>query len=203
MSSDLARILAYADAVDPADVANGVTRVANEIWQMPFWTAEFCATVIEAAELTGGFEPNPDDPVPGHEVSLATISPLLFQAVERDVGQRIWPVLMQQWPLIEYQGLRDAFVIRYRAGEQESLRLHQDIAQVSASVRLNSDYEGAALSFPRQGYDNRDQPVGSLLAWPSLVTHPHEATALTAGVKYGLTIWCELPGDLAHDLVYG
>ena len=33
----------------------------------------------------------------------------------------------------------------------------------------------------------------ALLAWPSLVTHPHEAGPLTSGVKYGLTIWCELP----------
>mgnify|MGYP000700423574 CR=1 FL=1 len=31
-------------------------------------------------------------------------------------------------------GLRDAFVIRYALGEQESLRIHHDVAQVSASV---------------------------------------------------------------------
>ena len=27
------------------------------------------------------------------------------------------------------------------------------------------------------------------------MTHLHEATRLTSGVKYALTIWCELPGD--------
>ena len=37
------------------------------------------------------------------------------------------------------------------------------------------------------------QPVGSLLAWPSLVTHPHETAPLRAGVKYGLTVWFDLP----------
>ena len=159
--------------------------------------AIFCASVIRAAEAVGGFEPDPDDPVPGYEVSLASISPALFAAVQDDVGVRVWPRLQTVWPLIEYRGLRDAFVIRYVPGEQEALRLHQDVAQVSATVRLNDGFEGAALRFPRQSYDNADQPVGSLLAWPSLVTHPHEATPLRAGVKYGLTIWCELPGDLA------
>lgn len=204
MTSDLECILGYVGAIDGDDSATRVTSVADEILQMPFWTPEFCATVIRAAEATGGFVPNPDDPVPGHEVSLATISPLLFQAVEHDIGVRVWPALVQHWPLIEYQGLRDAFVIRYREGEQESLRLHHDIAQVSASVRLNDEFEGAALHFPRQGFDNRDQPVGSLIAWPSLVTHPHEATKLTAGVKYALTIWCELPDDLANEAtIYG
>ena len=84
-------------------------------------------------------------------MSLAAISPALFAAVagrHRRAGLAAPPVA---WPLIEYRGLRDAFVIRYRAGEQESLRLHQDIAQVSATVRLNDGYEGAELAFPRQG----------------------------------------------------
>jgi hypothetical protein len=192
---DLTMLLTYSGAVDaPSDDA--LDEVAADIFRLPFWTPAFCAAVVRAAELVG-FEPDPDDPVPGHEVSLASISPVLFAAVQDDIGMRIWPQLQAVWPLIEYRGLRDAFVIRYRAGEQESLRLHQDIGQISGSVRLNDDYAGAALAFPRQAYDNARQPIGSLLAWPSLVTHPHEATQLTSGVKYALTVWCELPGDAA------
>jgi hypothetical protein len=191
---DLSMLLTYEGAIDDPDVPT--VEVAPDLYRMPFWTPAFCAAVVRAAELIG-FEPDPDDPVPGHEVSLATISPMLYRAVEHDIGTRVWPRLQEHWPLIEYRGLRDAFVIRYLPGEQESLRIHQDIAQVSATVRLNHGYSGAALEFPRQAYDNRDQPVGSLLAWPSLVTHPHAAGALTSGVKYGLTIWCELPGDAA------
>lgn len=192
-ADDLTRLLGYVDAVDPS-VEHPVA-VAPDVYQLPFWTPSFCDLVVRAAEAVG-FAPDPDDPVPGHEVSLAAISPALFGAVERDIGMRVWPQLQAEWPLIEYRGLRDAFVIRYRAGEQESLRLHQDIAQVSATVRLNDDHEGAELAFPRQGYSNRDQPVGTLLAWPSLVTHPHEASPLVSGTKYALTIWCELPDDL-------
>jgi hypothetical protein len=190
---DLTMLLTYAGAIDTPDGA-AVDQVAGDMYQLPFWTPAFCAAVIRAADLVG-FEPDLHDPVPGHEVSLATISPVLFAAVQDDIGRRVWPRLQAVWPLIEYRGLRDAFVIRYRAGEQESLRLHQDIGQVSATVRLNDGYEGGALAFPRQGYDNTDQPIGSLLAWPSLVTHPHEATRLTGGVKYALTIWCELPSE--------
>jgi len=191
--TELERVLGYAGAIDER---SGISQVGAELYLVPFWTADFCATVIRAAEALG-FVPDHDDPVPGHEVSLASISPALFHAVQNDVGTRIWPQLQSVWPMIEYTGLRDAFVIRYSPGEQESLRLHQDIAQVSASVRLNDDYEGAALTFPRQGYDNVAQPVGSLLAFPSLVTHPHEAAPLRSGIKYGLTIWCELPSDIA------
>jgi hypothetical protein len=189
---DLGRVLGYVGAAAADD---GIREVASDIYELAFWTPAFCAAVVRAAEAVG-FTPDPDDPVPGHEVSLAAISPALFHQVEVDIGMRVWPQLQQFWPLIEYRGLRDAFVIRYRADEQESLQLHQDVAQVSATVRLNAGFEGAELFFPRQGYDNGQIGVGRMIAWPSLVTHPHEARPLRSGTKYGLTVWCELPDDL-------
>lgn len=187
---DLERVLGYRDAVDPTV---GTRMIGPDLVVVPCWTAAFCSALIRAAEAVGAFEPQPDDPVPGHEVSLAVISPRLFAAVQDDLGSRIWPQLQQVWPLIDYHGLRDAFVIRYSLGEQEELRLHHDVAQVSASVKLNDTYEGAVLEFPRQQASNTDVPVGALLAWPSLVTHPHRSRPLRSGVKYSLTIWFELP----------
>jgi len=190
MADDLHRILGYHDAIDDRE---DVREWAPEVYAVPFWTADFCATVIRAAEAVGAFEPQPDDPVPGHEVSLAVISPRLFEAVEQDIGMRMWPLLRTVWPYIDYHGLRDAFVIKYEMGGQQHLRMHHDVAQVSASVKLNDGYEGAVLDFPRQGVDNTSLAVGEAIVWPSLVTHPHQATPLRSGVKYGLTIWCELP----------
>ena len=190
MADDLHRILGYHDAIDDRE---DVRELAPEVYAVPFWTADFCATVIRAAEAVGAFEPQPDDPVPGHEVSLAVISPRLFEAAEQDIGMRMWPLLRTVWPYIDYHGLRDAFVIKYEMGGQQHLRMHHDVAQVSASVKLNDGYEGAVLDFPRQGVDNTSLAVGEAIVWPSLVTHPHQATPLRSGVKYGLTIWCELP----------
>jgi len=189
---DLSRVLAYDGAIDRT---MGVSEVGPELLVVPFWTREMCSAVIRAAEAVGGFAPQPDDPVPGHEVSLALISPRLFEAVQNDLGARIWPQLQGHWPLIDYCGLRDAFVIKYSLDAQTELRIHHDVAQVSASVRLNDDYTGAELEFPRQHFDNSSVPVGSLLVWPSLVTHPHQTRALESGTKYGLTIWFELPGQ--------
>lgn len=190
--SDLQQILGYRGAV-PHDDSDELRRLGDELYLMSCWTPEFCATVIRAAEATDAFEPQPDDPVPGHEVSLAVISPRLYEIVQDDFGRRIWPRLRQAWPYIDYYGLRDAFVIRYALGEQESLRIHHDVAQVSATVKLNDGYEGGVLEFPRQGVDNRSQQVGEMLAWPSLVTHPHQTAQMVSGVKYGLTVWFELP----------
>jgi hypothetical protein len=189
-NSDLDLVLGYRGAESDAD---SLTEVGPEMFVVPFWTTAMCAAVIRAAEAVGGFEPHPDDPVPGHEVSLAAISPALYSRFEIDLGVRLWPLLLTRWPLIEYRGLRDAFVIKYEEGGQTELRLHHDVAQVSASMKLNDDYTGAELEFPQQGYVNRDLAVGSLLVWPSLVTHPHQTRPLASGVKYGLTVWFEIP----------
>ncbi|CAB4883604.1 unannotated protein [freshwater metagenome] len=187
---DLQRVLGYVDAIDDSVAMHAV---GPDLYVASFWTPQFCTAVIRAAEAVGAFEPQPDDPVPGHEVSLAVISPRLFECVQADIGQRLWPQLRSVWPYIDYHGLRDVFVIRYALGEQESLRIHHDVAQVSASIKLNDDYEGAELEFPLQGVTNAAVPIGSVLAWPSLVTHPHQTNLLRAGVKYALTVWCELP----------
>lgn len=191
---NLEAILGYDGARRDGDAA----MVAPEIITMPFWTPEFCATLIRAARAAGGFTPQNDDPVPGHEISLAVISPRLFEAVESDIGARMWPAIKKWWPYVDYHGLRDAFVIHYALGEQEELRMHHDVAQVSASIKLNDEYEGAELEFPRQNFTNTDVPVGDLIVWPSLVTHPHTSRPLLSGEKFSLTIWCELPMQLDY-----
>jgi hypothetical protein len=62
---------------------------------------------------------------------------------------------------------RPAFAIPARVTwgrAQVSLRVHHDVAQVSASVKLDVDYDGAELRFPRQGFANASVPIGALLA---------------------------------------
>ena len=109
-SSDLDLVLGYRGA---QCFDGDLTEVGPEMVVLPFWTRDMCDAVIRAAEAAGGFEPNPDDPVPGHEISLATISPRLYENVMVDLGVRVWPQLQRKWPLIDYCGLRDAFIIKY------------------------------------------------------------------------------------------
>lgn len=202
-SRDLAALLRYDGAADPA--LDQATAAASDILVMPFWTPEFCTTVVRAAEVAGVWDSDPDDPVPGAEVSLFTLSPRLAALLDEDLRVRVWPRLKQHWPEAATTGIHDAFVIRYEpargpsrepagAAPTAGLPLHHDVAQVSATVRLNEGFSGGALSFPRQGWDTSEVPVGHLVAWPSLVTHPHRGEPVERGVRYGLTIWFRLPG---------
>ena len=190
MVTDFEQLFGYKDVVDSS---SNLERVGDELLVLSCWTSEFCSLIIRATQAAGCFAPTAGDPVPGHEVSLALISPRLFENIQNDFGMRIWPQLQQHWPLIDYHGIQDIFVIKFEVGQQQELRLHHDIAQVSASIKLNNDYEGAELEFPRQKYSNREIPVGHMLAWPSLVTHPHRSSPIVSGVKYSATVWFELP----------
>lgn len=172
--------------------------MASEILELGLWGPARCRDVIELAEAHGGWGSDPEDPVPGDEISLAAISPFLLAHLEDELAARVEPVLREHWPHFAWCGVHDAFVIRYRPGPEGSggsdrLRLHHDVAQISLSVRLNDDFDGGALEFPRQRYDTAALPIGHLVAWPSLVTHPHDGQAVTAGTKYGLTVWLRLP----------
>ena len=60
---------------------------------------------------------------------------------------------------------------------------------VTGSVKLNNDYVGADLLFPRQNISNKDVPVGRAIIFPGQVTHGHECTELKSGIKYSLTMW--------------
>jgi len=194
------RLLGLDDVVDTDYLVRGIEPPVLESILSQHGRVALVGKVFGVYHFTPVGEPACDIAFPRTEVSTGpghrdfAIQTDWRLPVEADLGRRVWPVLQQEWPFIEYCGLRDAFVIRYALGGQEHLRIHHDVAQVSASVKLNDGYEGGELSFPRQSVTNAPAVVGELLAWPSLVTHPHETSPLRAGVKYALTIWFELPG---------
>ena len=195
LDDDLRTILTYGDAVDD-DGELEMDEVGAELYCVPFWTPAFCAAVIRAAELVG-FEPDPDDPVPGHEVSLAAISPALYAAVQDDVGHADLAatadgVAADRVPRAARR-VRDPLPPR-RAGVVAAPSGHRPgFGDGAAQRRLRR----APRSSSRvRATTTPTQPLGSLLAWPSLVTHPHEAGQLTKGSSTGSRSGASCPATL-------
>ena len=134
------------------------------------------------------------DKFPAQEIRLKELG--LWEELESHWQKHIVPLIESYWKPMEMYGLRDAFVMRYSVDTQKDLPLHTDASLVTGSIKLNDDYEGADLVYPRQNFSNKDIPVGKCILFPGMVTHGHACQTLTKGVKYSFTIWSNrYPGD--------
>lgn len=154
-----------------------------------FLESEQCKLLIDMAEQHGGWTPLPGDKFPAQEIRLWDISEELFADLERHWNKYIKPLCESYWHPMLHHSIRDAFVMKYTMDSQRSLPLHHDASLVTASIKLNDDYEGADLVFPRQNKTNKDVPVGEAILFPGQVTHGHKCEELISGTKYSLTIW--------------
>lgn len=175
-------------------ICDGILKeVGPDILLMKFMTQEMCNDMIKLAEITAkkgdGFKPLPGDAYPGQEIRIREMDRNLYYAIEDNLEKYVYPALERHYKPLKMFGIKDLFIIRYNKRTQKSLSLHNDISLVSGSVKLNNDYIGGELHFPRQQIFNKDIEVGDLLLWPSQVTHPHESLEIYNGTKYSLVLW--------------
>jgi hypothetical protein len=166
---------------------NKVEILNDNMLLVDFMTQEQCERLISIADENGGWGSLEYDKFPAQEIRMRALD--LWDDLEYAWETYVVPTVEKYWQPLQMYGLRDGFVMRYAMDTQTSLNLHHDASLVTGSVKLNNDYEGADLIFPRQGISNRDIPVGKMILFPSAVTHGHECLPLQSGVKYSLTIW--------------
>jgi hypothetical protein len=148
-----------------------------------------CQELIEIAEARGDWQSLAYDKFPAMEIRTALLSQRWHQSFEEHWNGPLKEIIEEYWHPIMMYGLRDSFVMRYTMDTQRNLALHHDASLVTGSVKLNDDYGGAELVFPRQKVSNKDIPVGHMILFPGQVTHGHTCEELRSGVKYSLTFW--------------
>ena len=161
--------------------------VAQDLLVTKLLSESECKDLIAKSDALGGWGNLDGDKFPAQEIRLKKLG--LWKQYEALWKDRLFKICEKHWKPVEYMGLRDAFTMRYAMDTQKSLGLHTDASLITGSVKLNDNYEGATLYFPRQDFTNLDVPVGSCILFPSQVTHGHYVDELQSGVKYSLTMW--------------
>lgn len=180
--------LIYLPSYENVDILN------DDMILVDFMSEEYCEELIALSDSHGGWAPLPGDIHPAQEIRMKELGE--WTRLERHWQIHIEPLIREHWKGCSPYGLRDAFTMRYSLDTQTSLTHHCDNSLVTGSVKLNDNYKGASLVFPRQNFNNDDIPVGKMLLFPGQVTHGHHVTELEAGVKYSLTLWSKKsPGD--------
>ncbi len=161
--------------------------IGNEMLLVDFMTPSQCEDWIRIGEENGSWEPHHADKFPSHDIHLKDLG--LWDEAEGWWSKVATRVFEQYWRPTRNYHLRKAFLMNYSADTQKTLGLHTDASLVTGSVKLNDDYEGATLIFPRQKVTNKDIPIGKMILFPSSVTHGHFVDELTSGTKYSATFW--------------
>jgi len=178
----------YPDIKKPTEL-KGYLVVAPEILVSTFLTEQQCQEIIALAEHNGQWGSLSYDKFPAQEIRLNEVSQEYYDLIADMFMTRIAQICEEYWHPMEMIGIRDIFVMKYSREGQVSLNLHTDASLVTGSVKLNEDYRGAELVFPRQNFSNIDTQAGDVILFPGEVTHGHQCKELLEGVKYSLTIW--------------
>lgn len=161
--------------------------VGPEILITDFLTDVQCDYLITKSEGYGDWGSMDGDKFPAQEIRLKRLG--LWHEYERLWIEKLGKIAETYWQPMAHIGLRDAFTMKYTPETQNSLALHTDASLVTGGVKLNEDYEGGELIFPRQNFSNINISRGRCLLWPSEVTHGHAVNEVHSGTKYSLTMW--------------
>ena len=170
--------------------------VINDIIVTPFYTEEFCDYLVATSKYFDSRFINyirygkkgMTNISPWQTLHMNRISSLMFEDFCGHYKRLIVPLIKKVFICSAVEGWFSPFIIKYDTIGQE-VQLHNDTSSFTMNVKLNTEYEGADLHFPRQQWNNKDIPKGWCFVWPSTVTHPHTAPPLISGTKYTLASW--------------
>ena len=178
----------YGDPIITYSSSSVYEKISDDMLLIDFMSADMCQKMISLSEKHT-FKSLSYDKVKGQELRLREFG--LWDELEDHWNTNIYPIVHEFWNPCHMWGMRDAFLIKYEMDKQKDLPLHNDASLVTGSVKLNDDYEGGVLEFPRQKLSNKDIPIGKCILFPGQVTHGHLSTPITEGTKYSLTIWSQ------------
>lgn len=188
-------LIEKAQPVSPYYLTLEYDEVGPDILVTDFLSQRQCDYLINKSESYGGWSKMDGDKFPAQEIRIRKMG--LWHEYERLWAEKLAKICEQYWTPEAYVGLRDAFTMKYSMNTQTTLGLHTDASLFTGSVKLNDNYSGAELIFPRQNFTNKDVPVGKCLLFPGMVTHGHSVNELMGGTKYSLTMWTSrYKGDL-------
>jgi 2OG-Fe(II) oxygenase superfamily len=163
----------------------------DDIIVTPFFTEDFCSTLVDLCEFhRSKFIWNSKvDPYPNHELHLTDVSRFLFEDFVNHYESSLCPLFESIFLKDPIWGWFSPFINRYTMDTQRKSDLHCDTSEISFVLKLNSNYTGGDLVFPRQSFTNKDVPVGYAVIFPGTVSHPHYVSQLEYGVKYSFVSW--------------
>ena len=179
----------------------------QDILITPFYTEDYCQTIVNFCKQYSNYfvntGPQYDDPYSNNSLYLDRISPLLFDQYVNHFMSKITPVVNKLflWDR-NIEGFFSPFINRFSPDTQSFMPLHCEESRISIVVKLNNDFQGGFLNFPRQKITSQNLPVGHAFVFPGMVTHPHYVDTLISGQRFTLTGFTVPPFWKSNDVTH-
>jgi hypothetical protein len=172
----------------------GEYTIKDDILICPFWTKEFCQDLVERLEnQKHQFAPDPVDMnFSTYYLNSITFDQEFTVEFKNHYLTKVVPLLKKEWFFYDLK-LFSPYFLRYSLDTAVKIRSHIDIGLISCNIKLNNDFSGCDLYFPRQNFNTKDLPVGTAIFWPGVLTHRHHTDTLKRGIKYSLTCFAYDP----------
>jgi len=163
--------------------------VSPDILHTKFLPTEICEAILASALEKNTWEYNPRLVYHTDDIHFKEDLPEWYDIIETGLREA-FNTASTYWGIeSEEIDIASMFAVRYHLSGKLDLRLHHDDSYITGSIKLNNEYSGGELFFPRQKFSNKKIEIGDLLLWPGQITHPHGSLPITEGEKYSITIW--------------
>lgn len=172
--------------------------IGPDIWQIPFFTPEFCDYLVEVAEekneWSGGTYTKPDEidarinaveHFPTQDVHLTQLD--LHRWWLEVVVKQYFKAVLSHLYKYHTKGYNISFIVKYSEKGQKQLDAHHDASVYTTNIALNTygvDYTGGGCNFVHKNVKCIGNPKGYLVLHPGRITHFHEAMPITSGKRY-------------------
>lgn len=160
-----------------------------EIYIFPLFTEAFCYEIAREAEKQGKWTTARHEFYPTTDVLLTDLGmhDMYHEVLNKychPIARKLWRLEGDNWADM----VEESFMARYRASDQQLLSIHQDFADYTFTVGLNSGFDGGGTWFHRQKV--LGNPKGGYCTLFPCITHPHGGRPTTRGTRYIVVSFC-------------
>jgi|JI61114C2RNA_FD_contig_123_40521_length_3802_multi_6_in_1_out_0_5 hypothetical protein len=187
-----------ASGIRTGDIDLMIDELGPDIYCFPLFTDAFCYEVVEQAErlskwTTARHEFYPTTDVLLTDLGLAEMYHQVMLTFCHPVARKLWRLEGRHWEDM----VEESFMARYRSNEQVLLSVHQDYADYTFTVGLNSGFEGGGTWFVRQKI--LGNPKSGYCTLFPCITHPHGGRPTTKGTRYIVVSFCRRRNLYEHS----
>ena len=166
------------------------------IYSFHYFTNAFCDELVRDLKKFDNWTKDRHGNYPTNDVLLIDYHPSLYGIYHTCMKNIIVPLVntLYEGSTFKPEKLEhETFIVRYKPGVQNSLRLHHDASIFSIILNLSEDgvdFEGGGTYFP-QHEKLIKEPKGNLVIHPGRMTHWHGVRPITSGERYVIVSFCK------------